>query len=555
MFKKLLYLFLLGVVAVGCGPKESPVASFQDATLAVVPRPVSTRTGTGRLTWDNTVTLVAHTEGEKKTAALLQTYLTSQNITATVADAVGSGQHITLKTVQDSVLQQEGYRLTVLEDGATLEANTDAGLFYGVQTLLQLIGAEGKSLPYLEIVDYPRFAYRGLHLDVGRHMFPPAFIKKYIDLMACHKFNRFHWHLTEDQGWRIEIKKYPKLQEIAAYRKETVIGHAGTADRNNPKHFDGKRYGGYYTQEEVKEIVAYATERHVTVIPEIEMPGHALAALSAYPELGCTGGPYAAGTTWGVFDDVFCAGKEETFTFLEGVLDEVVALFPGQYVHIGGDECPKTRWEKCPLCQKRMKAEGLKDTHELQSYFIQRIEKYLATKNRRIIGWDEILEGGLAPNATVMSWRGEEGGIAAAQQHHDVIMTPGNWCYFDHYQDSTNHYKDEPLAIGGYTPVSEVYGYEPLPPQLSADLAKYVLGAQANVWTEYIPTPEHAEYMVYPRACAMAEVLWTPKDARQYDNFLGRLGAHLKRLDAMQVNYAKHILKDVEKVSTSAPAK
>jgi hexosaminidase len=297
-------------------------------------------------------------------------------------------------------------------------------------------------------------------------------------------------------------------------------------------------YGGYYTQEEIKEVVRYAAERFVTVIPEIELPGHALAALSAYPALGCTGGPYEAGTKWGVFDDVFCAGKEETFQFLQGVMDEVIELFPGEYIHIGGDECPKTSWKKCAHCQKRMKTDGLHDEHELQSYFIQRLEKYLNSKGKQIIGWDEILEGGLAPNATVMSWRGEDGGIAAAKQQHNVIMTPGNWCYFDHYQDTS---KTEPLAIGGLTPVREVYAYEPLPAQLSADESKYILGAQANVWTEYILTPEHVEYMVYPRACALAEVVWSPKESRDYDDFLKRMQLHMKRLDAWGVNYAKHI--------------
>lgn len=374
-------------------------------------------------------------------------------------------------------------------------------------------------------------------------MFPVSFVKKYIDLLAYHKFNRFHWHLTEDQGWRIEIKKYPKLQEVAAYRKETLVGNYGSGK------YDGQRYGGFYTQEEVKDIVKYAADRYVTIIPEIEMPGHAVAALTAYPQLGCTGGPYEVRTTWGVADDVFCAGKEETFAFLQDVLDEVVPLFPGKYVHIGGDECPKTRWKKCPHCQKRIKTEKLKDEHALQSYFIQRIEKYLNGKGKQIIGWDEILEGGLAPNATVMSWRGEEGGIAAAQQGHDVIMTPGNWCYFDHYQDTS---KTEPLAIGGFTPVSQVYSYEPLPEQLSAEESKHVLGAQANLWTEYIATPEYAEFMAYPRACALAEVVWSPKENKSYDDFVKRMATHVTRLDQLKVNYAKHITKEFPKSDSTA---
>lgn len=552
MQRKLLCALLFLVVLWGCVQKENKTAvTAASSGIAVVPRPVSVNLGDDVVQWGEMVAIVASSEEEKKIAALLQEFLKDKNIQATVAESSEAEDKIVLSTVAgDTSLGAEGYKLSIGEQGVNLQASGGAGLFYGLQTLFQIVGANGKNLPFVEITDYPRFAYRGMHLDVGRHMFPPQFIKKYIDLMAYHKYNRFHWHLTEDQGWRIEIKKYPKLQEIAAFRKETVIGHAGTKDRDKPKAYDGKRYGGYYTQEEIKDIIKYASDRYVTIIPEIELPGHALAALSAYPSLGCTGGPYEAATTWGVFDDVFCAGKEETFIFLQDVLDEVIALFPSQYIHIGGDECPKTQWEKCPHCQKRKKAEKLKDEHELQSYFIQRLERYLNGKGRQIIGWDEILEGGLAPNATVMSWRGEEGGIAAAKQNHDVIMTPGNWCYFDHYQDSA---KTEPLAIGGLTPVREVYSYEPVPAQLSTDEAKHVLGAQANVWTEYIATSEHVEYMVYPRACAMAEVVWSPRESRNYDDFLARMSSHFKRLDEWNVNYARHILKDVEKVGTSTP--
>jgi hexosaminidase len=331
----------------------------------------------------------------------------------------------------------------------------------------------------------------------------------------------------------MEIKKYPLLTSVGSKRYGTITGrHPGTGNDNIP-------YGGFYTQAQIKEVIAYAAKRYITIIPEIEMPGHALAALSAYPELGCTGGPYQAATTFGVFDDVFCAGKEETFTFLEGVLDEVITLFPSKYIHIGGDECPKDKWETCPHCKKRMTAEKRKNTHELQSYFIQRIEKYINSKDRQIIGWDEILEGGLAPNATVMSWRGEEGGIAAAKQGHDVIMTPTGWCYFDYYQDTTS--ENEPLAIGGYLPVSKVYSYEPIPAVLTDDEAKHILGVQANLWTEYIPTPEHVEYMMYPRACAIAEVAWTAKENRNYEDFLTRLDTHFKHLDAWDVHYAKHL--------------
>jgi len=358
--------------------------------------------------------------------------------------------------------------------------------------------------------------------------------------MSHYKLNTFHWHLTEDQGWRIEIKKYPKLQEIAAFRKETVIGHASTRTRKEPRRFDGTRHGGFYTQDEIKDVVAYAAQHHITVVPEIELPGHALAALAAYPELGCTGGPYEVATTWGIFDDVFCAGKESTFNFLQDVLDEVMPLFPGQYIHIGGDECFKSNWKKCPYCQKRIKTEKLKDENELQSYFIQRIEKYINAKGKRIIGWDEILEGGLAPNATVMSWRGEEGGIAAAQQNHDVIMTPSKWLYLDYRQDTA---KSEPLAVKVLVDVPTVYSYEPVPAQLKEEEAKYIIGVQANVWTEYMKTGDHVEYMVYPRAIALAEVAWSAKEKRNYNDFVKRLQANRILLDEWKVNYAKHVFK------------
>jgi hexosaminidase len=519
------------------------------ATLSIIPKPVSiVEKNSKPYSLGNQIEIQAVQADEKNVAQFLVDYFSTDKTmkrTATVTTSKRSAKKTSIQVrllAADASLPEGQYTLTVSENGITIAAPTGAGLFYGAQTLLQIISENNKTVPAVEITDYPRFAYRGIHLDVGRHMFPVAFIKKYIDLMSRHKFNRFHWHLTEDQGWRIEIKKYPKLQEIAAYRKETVIGKAGSRDRKD-KAYDGQRYGGYYTQEEIKDVVAYAAKRYITIVPEIELPGHAQAALSAYPNLGCTGGPYEAATTWGVFEDVFCAGKEETFTFLQDVMDEVLTLFPSQYIHIGGDECPKTQWAKCPHCQKHKQEQGLKDEHELQSYFIGRIEKYLNSKGRQIIGWDEILEGGLAPNATVMSWRGEEGGIAAAKQNHDVIMTPGNWCYFDHYQDSS---KKEPLAIGGLTPVREVYSYEPVPPQLTDDEARHVLGAQANVWTEYMKTSDYVEYMVYPRATAMAEVLWSPKASRNYDDFLKRMGPHLKRLDAWKVNYAKHIVKELK---------
>jgi hexosaminidase len=385
----------------------------------------------------------------------------------------------------------------------------------------------------ITVRDIPRFQYRGMHLDVARHFFSVDFIKKYIDLMAMLKMNTFHWHLTEDQGWRIEIKKYPKLQEIAAFRNETLIGHYS----DQPHQFDAKKYGGFYTQEEIKEVVKYATERQITVIPEIEMPGHSQAAIAAYPYLGCSGEQIKTATKWGVFEEIYCP-RESTFQFLEDVIDEVVELFPSKYIHIGGDEAPKTKWKNCQHCQKLIKNEGLKDEHELQSYFITRIEKYINSKGKQIIGWDEILEGGLAPNATVMSWRGFNGAIEAAKQKHDVILTPSSHCYFDHYQSDN---ENEPLAIGGFLPLEKVYSFEPIPPELSEEDSKYVLGAQGNVWTEYISTPEKLEYMTFPRAIALSEVVWSSTENKNYKDFIERLEHFNKRLDAMNINYANHI--------------
>lgn len=446
----------------------------------------------------------------------------------------------------DSQLGEEGYVFTVNKKAIRIKANTAAGLFYGIQTLRQLLPPEIESaalsdkqqewrIPCINIQDKPRFSYRGMHLDVCRHFFPKEFIKKYIDYIAMHKMNTFHWHLTEDQGWRIEIKKYPRLTKIGAWRKETLKG-----DLNNlPHKFDGKRYGGYYTQEEIKEIVAYAKRRFVTIIPEIEMPGHSLAALAAYPDISCTGGPFEVRTTWGISQDVYCAGKEKTFKFLENVLSEVIELFPSKYIHIGGDECPKKRWEDCPDCQRRIRENDLKDEHELQSYFIKRIESFLHSKNRILIGWDEILEGGLAPRATVMSWRGMQGGIKAAQQGHDVIMTPTSHCYFDFYQGEPDF---EPKAIGGYTPLRKVYSFDPIPGVLSKKDKKHILGAQGNVWTEYIPESDQVEYMAIPRMAALAEVVWSAPENRDWRDFLNRMEYQFKRYKKMGINFAKSVL-------------
>jgi hexosaminidase len=433
--------------------------------------------------------------------------------------------------LKNEIEHDAGYEISITPQRINVYAKTATGAFYATQTLRQL--NQNSVFPCVEIKDQPRFAYRGMHLDVARHFFDVDAIKKYIDLLAYHKFNRFHWHLTEDQGWRIEIKKYPKLQEISAYRKETLIGHYS----DQPQQFDGTQYGGFYTQEEVKEVVKYAQDRHVIIIPEIEMPGHSQAVLAAYPEFGCVDKKYEVATQWGIFEDVYCP-KEETFQFLEDVLTEVMALFPSEYIHIGGDECPKTQWKESAFCQKLIQEKGLKNEHGLQSYFIGRMEAFLNKNGRQIIGWDEILEGGLAPNATVMSWRGEAGGIEAAKQKHDVIMTPTTYCYLDYYQSQN---EDEPTAIGGFLPLKKVYNYEPIPEELTAAEAKYILGIQGNVWTEYMPTIEQVFYMAYPRACALAEIGWSPQGSKDYSDFTKRLLPHLKRLQAMGIEPANHL--------------
>ncbi|WP_341843262.1 glycoside hydrolase family 20 protein [Chitinophaga caseinilytica] len=533
---KTLVIALLALAGLASCGTHGPEGTAPKAPVQLIPMPARLTESADSFLLDKQTVLVAATPADRKTAELFNEWFKSLAGFELKMQDSGSMNAIVFRTrpAAEKAIA-EAYRLKVGKDVVTIDGDDEAGTFYGMQTLIQLLPVQSATaywLPGVDISDQPRFAYRGLHLDVSRHFFPVSFVKKYIDLLAMHKMNTFHWHLTDDQGWRIEIKRYPKLQEIASRRKETLDG------RLEDNKFDGKPYGGFYTQEDIKDVVQYATDRHVTVIPEIEMPGHALAALAAYPSLGCTGGPYSVGTKWGVFDDVFCAGNDSTFLFLQNVLEEVMILFPSKYIHIGGDECPKVRWDKCPKCQARMKANGLKDGHALQSYFIQRMEKWLNEKGRQIIGWDEILEGGLAPNATVMSWRGMEGGITAAKQHHDVIMTPGNFVYFDYYQSLG---KNEPLAIGGLTPVSKVYSFEPVPEGLSSTEAAYIKGAQANLWTEYIGSPEHAEYMVYPRAVALAEVLWSPKDKKDYDGFLERLKRHLPRLDKKAVNYAKHV--------------
>ena len=465
------------------------------------------------------------------------------------ASAATGSRSIILGLSHDRGMRPGQYDLRVTPGGVSLSGVSGEAVFYGIQTLLQLLPAEKDSLankvfylPAVHVMDYPRFAYRGMHLDVGRHFFGPDDVKKYIDYLAYHKFNRFHWHLTEDQGWRIEIKRYPRLTSVGAWRNGTIIGHyPGTGN-------DSSRYGGFYTQAEVRDIVRYAADRYITIIPEIEMPGHSSAAIAAYPGLSCfpdqateikSTTPWAGPRTgkqvqqtWGVFPDVYCP-SEYTFRFIENVLDEVMALFPSKYIHIGGDECPKEYWKRSAFCQQLIKEKHLKNEEGLQSYFIGRIEKYLNSKGRSIIGWDEILEGGLAPNATVMSWRGESGGIEAARQHHRVIMTPGRYCYFDHAPLKN----EDSVTIGGYLPVDTVYSYEPVPPQLDSMEAGYITGAQGNVWTEYIGNESKLEYMIFPRMSALSEVLWSPRGDRDLDGFRERLAAQIRRYQLWGANY------------------
>lgn len=552
--QKTIFSLLASLLLVGCADKPKIEADY-----TVIPLPQEITKSDGELFTLNSSTKIVYPNGndvQKQTAEFLSEYIKlSTGLSLKVTDQESTDNVIILKADYKSE-KAESYNLTVNGKQIVINGSDEAGTFYGVQTLRKSMPADATQntvvFPAVEIKDYPRFQYRGQHLDVSRHFFPAEFIKKYIDILALHNINRFHWHITDDQGWRIEIKKHPELTKIGSQREETVIGR-------NSGEFDGKPYGGFYTQEEIKDIVAYAQKKFITIIPEVDLPGHMLAALATYPNLGCTGGPYKVWGEWGVADDVLCAGNDSIYTFLEDVYSEVIELFPSKYIHIGGDECPKTRWKTCPKCQAKIKAEGLKaDAHhsaedKLQSYVISRIEKFLNDKGRQIIGWDEILEGGLAPNAAVMSWRGMEGGIEAAKQKHEVIMTPNSHLYFDAYQ--TRDIQDEPLAIGGYTPIEKVYAFEPVPSQLSADEQKYIIGTQANLWAEYIDNTDQVEYMVLPRMAALAEVQWTEPAKKDFNTFLPRLNRMLKLYDRLGYNYAKHIFNISSKIEPSADKK
>jgi hexosaminidase len=533
MFKRIsLPLFLLVAITA-----KAANAQVVDPNLGIIPAPVSIKKTLGEFTLSQQTTILADSI-TNKAAVFLTEYLQNKamlHVQLRANSGSGGANSVVLTSAGTDNLPADGYRLAITPQ-QILIAGKGAGLFYGIQTLIQLMPIERSAvakLPCVQIEDYPRFGYRGLMLDVCRHFFSVEMVKKYIDLMAAYKLNTFHWHLTDDQGWRIEIKKYPKLTQIGSQRAQTVIGNYH--DRT-PQQYDNTPVGGYYTQDQVRDIVKYAADRYITVVPEIEMPGHSEAALAAYPELSCDPSlTYKVAETWGVFHDIYVP-SDQTFNFLQDVLTEVMALFPSKYIHIGGDEAPKDVWKKSAFCQQLMKKLHLKTEDQLQSYFIQRIEKFVNSKGRSIIGWDEILEGGLSPNATVMSWRGEAGGIAAAQQNHNVVMTPGSGgLYIDQLQGKLNV---EPLSIGGYDPLSKIYSYNPIPAVLSVDQQKFILGVQANVWTEYIPTENKLEYMVLPRALALAEVAWTPLANKNYNDFVNvRLPGHLAKLENSRYNY------------------
>lgn len=518
-------------------PASRPAA----AEPAIVPRPVEVEPGVGRfkLNGESAVLVQSSYPETRAVAEQLAAWLRIRTglplPVREKARSENSAGSIVLAPAGGHSRASDHYDLTITERGVGIFAAHPQGLFYAFQTLRQLLPPEHERAaavqppgavewPCLRISDHSRFLWRGMLLDCGRHFMDKEFVKRYIDLLAYHKLNVLHWHLTEDQGWRIEIRKYPKLTEVGAWRR-------ATRDSEQPRDAQG-RYGGFYTQDDVREIVAYARGRYVTVVPEIEMPGHCLAALAAYPELSCTGGPFEVRTEWGVEENVYCAGNEKTFEFLEGVLTEVIDLFPGQYIHIGGDEVPKARWKACPKCQERMKAEGLKDEHELQSYFVRRIEKFLSSRNRRLIGWDEILEGGLAPNATVQSWRGMSGAVAAASAGHDVIASPTTHCYLDYPQGP------DPAAPGwmGFIDLEKIYSFDPLPASLPPDKSKHILGVEGNIWTERAPQPR-VDWQVFPRLAALAEVGWSAPTTRDSADFSRRMRTHYRRLDALGVDY------------------
>lgn len=509
IFKSVLFSTLL-LIGNSCSDRKG---------IDVIPMPRSVEYHSGNFTISPETKFYTNLSAESRQA--LTDYLEGTSLgSVPFAESATGNNGIELNLCDSSIVTgNEAYRIEIDKKGIRLSASTETGIFYGLQTLLQLLNnSDNKTLPALTINDSPRFPYRGLHLDVSRHFFDKEFVKKQLNAMAYFKMNRLHWHLTDGAGWRIEIKKYPRLTSFAAWRPFDKLNDWWVGGRTFCEQDDPRAVGGYYTQDDIREVVAYAAERHITIIPEIEMPGHSEEVLATYPELSCSGKPYVNAD--------FCIGTEKTFEFLENVLLEVIDLFPSEYIHIGGDEASKSSWKTCPRCQKRMADEHLNSVDELQSYMIHRIEKFLNDHGRKIIGWDEIIEGGLSPTATVMSWRGEEGGIKAVKAGNQAIMTPGKYCYLDAFQDAPN---TQPMAIGGYLTLEKVYSFEPVPDSLSTKEAELILGVQGNVWTEHIPTPEHYEYMIYPRILALAEIGWSPSEVKKWDNF------HTRALQAVNM--------------------
>jgi len=525
-----LYFSLLGVMA--------------QPSLSLIPLPAEIKRGTGSFTLKSDTKIVLKTDSAAvKKACDFFLELVNPSTGLNIGYASSSTLPIVVE-LDSKISHPEGYQLKVTPKDISIIAQTPTGVFYAFQTLRQLLPPVIESrtvvnrtwqIPAVEINDAPRFPYRGLMLDVARHFFPVGTIRRYIDLMALHKFNYLHLHLTDDQGWRIEIPGYPKLQSISAWRKETMIGHLN----DEPRLYDGIPHGGYYTQTELKELVQYAADRHITIVPEIEMPGHVTALLAAYPELACSGSSFEVARDWGIFSNLLCP-REDTFIFLERILNEVMNIFPGKYIHIGGDECPKEQWQKSEFCKNLKIQNGLQTDEQLQTWFMRRIAQYIQSRGRQAIGWDEIIEGGDIGDAVIMSWRGEDGGIAAARKGNKVIMTPHRYCYFDYYQWRNRN--EEPLAQIGYIPLSMVYMYDPVPKELNDDQKPCILGAQGNLWTEYIADERQIEYMAYPRACALSEVIWSPAQQKSYNQFLNRLREHSKRFEVLNVNFARHAL-------------
>ena len=514
-------------------------------TMSLIPLPSEMKPGVGSFTLTSDVKIVLKTDSaEVKKICDLFLDLINPSTGLNIDYASSSGFPIVVE-LNPKIAHSEGYLLKVTPKDIIIQAQAPAGIFYAFQTLRQLLPPVIESrtmvanrkwtIPVIEINDAPHFSYRGLMLDVVRHFFPVSDVKRFIDLMSMHKFNHLHLHLTDDQGWRIEIPGYPRLQTISAWRRETLIGHLN----DEPYRYDGTRYGGYYTQEELRELVQYAADRYITIVPEIEMPGHATALLAAYPDLACADSHFEVAREWGVFPNLLCP-REDTFLFLERILSEVMNIFPSKYIHIGGDECPKEQWEKSEFCRNTKIQNGLQTDDQLQTWFMQRIARFVQSHDRQVIGWDEMIEGGDIAGATIMSWRGDQGGITAARKGNNVIMAPHSYCYFDYYQWSKRD--EEPLAQGGHLPLSKVYMYDPVPKELTDEQKQYIIGAQGNLWTEYIPDRRQVEYMIYPRACALAEVTWTPAEQKSYSQFLNRWREHSKRLEIMNVNFARHFL-------------